>query len=77
MSVQKASGEENLRANPSVKAGSGDKSPAKAGKDYGGTENLRANYRVHTAGKTQTTPGGGSDHRPAGLDHYDSLAGDR
>ena len=46
MAVIKSSGEENLRANASVKAGAATGSPAGSGKDLGGTENLKADHKV-------------------------------
>jgi hypothetical protein len=76
MPVQKASGTENLRANESIKAGKMTDSPSSGGKDCGGTENLKADLNVkHAAGNT--TPSGSADKRPAGVQNFDSLAGDR
>jgi hypothetical protein len=69
MSVQKASGEENLRADPSVKSGSATASPSGGGKDMGGTSNLRADHQVKSAGMN-STPSGSGDHRPAGVQHF-------
>jgi hypothetical protein len=76
MSVIKASGEENLRADPSVKAGAATDSPSSGGKDMGGTENLRAEPQTKV-GSTKDTPSGSADHRPSGVQHFDSLSGDR
>ena len=50
MPTYSASGEENLRANPSVKSATPISSPAGAGKSVGGTENLRANQQTFDGG---------------------------
>jgi hypothetical protein len=76
MSVQKASGTENLRANETIKSGTMTQSPSSGGKDCGGTENPKADQKVMTAA-VKTTPGGSKDARPSGVQNFDSLAGDR
>jgi hypothetical protein len=70
MSVQKADGTANLRADPSVKSGSATASPSGGGKDMGGTENKRADHKVFD-GKDKPEP---TDYRhdvPDGLQNFD------
>jgi hypothetical protein len=76
MSVQKASGTENLRANETIKSGTMTQSPSSGGKDCGGTANLKADEKTLQAA-VKGTPTGSSDKRPAGVQNFDSLAGDR
>lgn len=66
----KASGTENLRANPSVKDGFQNEFPSGAGTPVGGTDNLRADHKVFEGSDKDMTPAGGVDHRPAGVQHY-------
>ena len=70
MAVIKASGEENLRANPSVKSGSMTESPSGGGKDMGGTENLRANFKVLN-GADKPLPTDYNHDVPPGLQSFD------
>ena len=74
MSMYKASGEENLRANPSVKTGSTKASPSGGGKDAGGTSNLRANQTTKRAGWKET-PGQQSIDVPPGVQTFDDDMG--
>lgn len=68
-----ASGEENLRADPSVKAGGENASPSGAGKDTGGKDNPRANFQVKAnPGKTVGTYA--KDSRPSGVDKFRDMA---
>lgn len=65
-----ASGEENLRADAKVYAGSENASPSGKGKDAGGTANLGATTKVMSnPGKSTTVYA--KDSRPAGVDHFD------
>jgi hypothetical protein len=87
MSVRKSSGEENLRANPSVKSGSAsdpDGSPKQQSIDIppklqqfddDSASGMRSDYAVKAAGP-KDTPSGSADHRPAGVQGFDSLSGD-
>lgn len=69
MPVVKASGEENLRADPSVKTGSTKASPSGGGKDAGGTQNRGATT------VTKSNPGKRNDTysrnvKPAGVQTF-------
>lgn len=75
MPVIKSSGEENLRADPSVKTGSTTASPSGSGKDCGGTSNLRANQQTKQ-GSTNDTPTASKDNRPAGVQNFSGMAKD-
>jgi hypothetical protein len=70
MAVQKASGEENLRANETIKTGKMTDSPSGSGKDAGGTENLRASYKVLN-GADQPTPTDYQHDVPPGIQSFD------
>ena len=68
--IQKASGEENLRANPKVKSAGNTPSPSGSGKDAGGKENLRANAKVFD-GKDKPLPTSYNHDVPPGLQSFD------
>lgn len=70
MAMYKSNGEENLRANPSVKTGSTKASPSGGGKDAGGTSNLRANQKVMN-GKDKPLPTSYNHDVPPGLQSFD------
>lgn len=70
----KASGMENLRANPSVKDGFQNDLPSGAGTPVGGTDNLRADHKVFEGSDKDTTPTGGVDHRPSGVQQFNGGA---
>jgi hypothetical protein len=76
MPVQKASGTENLRANPSVKSGTATQSPSGGGKDAGGTENRKADAKVFGPTERPQPSTYAKDSRPSGVQHFDSLSGD-
>lgn len=72
MAVQKASGEENLRADPSVKHGSATASPSGAGKDAGGTANLKANPQTKMSRDLKpASPAQRSIDIPRGVQSFD------
>ena len=71
MSMYKASGEENLRANPSVKTGSTKASPSGGGKDAGGTSNLRANQTTKMGRTKVASPAQRSVDTPPGVQSFD------
>ena len=73
MAVQKASGEENLRANQTIKSGKATESPSGGGKDMGGTANLRANQKVMAAA-TKQSPTGSANHVPSGVQSFNGEA---
>lgn len=66
----KSSGEENLRANASVKSADPNSSPSGKGKDMGGTDNMRANFKV-LAGDAKPLPTGYNHDVPPGLQSFD------
>lgn len=68
-----ASGTENLRADPSVKAGGENASPSGAGEDTGGKDNPKANFQVKTA-PTKATSTYAKDSRPAGVQSFRDMA---
>jgi hypothetical protein len=69
MAVQKASGEANLRANPSVKSGKQTESPSGAGKDMGGVDKTRGDHKVMSSDRPMPVTYE-KDVRPSGVQHF-------
>ena len=74
--MYKASGEEHLRSDKQIKSAAVVASPSGSGKDCGGTDNTRADEKTLQAA-INSTPSGSADTRPAGVQNFDSMAGDR
>jgi hypothetical protein len=68
--MYKSSGDANLRANESAKSGKMTDSPSGSGKDCGGTENKRADYKVLN-GADRGTPTNYQHDVPPGLQSFD------
>jgi hypothetical protein len=64
------SGEDNLRADETIKHGAQTDSPSGGGKDMGGTANLRADLQVKS-GSAKDTPSASKDNRPSGVQSFD------
>jgi hypothetical protein len=65
------SGEDNLRADETIKHGSQTDSPSGGGKDMGGTANLRADQQVKSASDSRH-PTQAKDSRPSGLQSFEA-----
>jgi hypothetical protein len=63
------SGEDNLRADETIKHGAQTDSPSGSGKDMGGTANLRADQQVKSASDSRS-PSYSKDNRPSGLQSF-------
>jgi hypothetical protein len=70
MDMYKASGEENLRADHRVKAGAMTESPSGAGKDAGGTSNLKETTMTKVGATKEASPGQRSIDTPPGLQSF-------
>ena len=67
------SGEENLRANPSVKYNAGKDHPNMKGEDVGGTSSPRVT-QVTKRAAFNDTPAGSQKAKPAGVQNFDGMA---